>query len=153
MDPRLACPFPRHARGVALALALVAFLPLAARAAEGPAWHGRMPVRWTFARLAAAPAAHVRVALDPETGVLGPLTAADAERFALALPRPEGAEPLHVRQLPDGSLLLDLRERFMADYVVVRGADGRLRVQCNDDPRERARELAGDAAHAAWPER
>ncbi len=132
-------------------LAALALTPPAASAAGGPVWVGHQPVRWTPARLVAtAPAAQMRVARDPDTGLLGLPTPAESERLAAASAAVRPAVPLHEVRLPDGSVMVDLQGQFMWDVVVARGADGRLHAVCSDDPREVARALAG--APAANPQ-
>jgi hypothetical protein len=121
--------------------------PRPAAAREGPMWVGRHPVVWTPARAAAASLvpASVRVARDPESGALVAPDAAQSRALA-ATPRRE-LEPLQVVVLSDGSLMIDLKERFMWDFAVVRGPDGRLRVACSDDAR--ALDHAAEARLAA----
>jgi hypothetical protein len=140
------------APGLALAALLATSGPAAAAppGPEGPAWVGLHPVTWTFARVRPALAPDVsamRVERDPETGSLGPAGPAAAARLAaLAGVRPE-AEPLHVQRLPDGSLMIDLGERFMMDFRVTRAADGQLHAACSD-----AHAHTHGAVAPAWPE-
>ncbi len=138
------------------ALALLAAAPALARAAA-PMWSGLHPVTWSPARLATPPvAAAMRVAIDPETGRLGLPSAEQLERLRAAQPSSATSLPpaLVERRMPDGSYMVDLRDQFMSDFVVVMGADGRLRVACTDEARahDLVRTPPASPASAAWPE-
>ena len=78
--------------------------------------------------------AAMRVAIDPETGVLGPAPAADkaadADLQRMLRRDSEGlVEIIH----PDGSASIDLQGRFMNASLARLGADGEVETICTTD--------------------
>jgi hypothetical protein len=130
---------------ITLALALLAG---AAGAATGTrskstskktrATHARTTKRTAVApRAAASTAPHaMKIAIDPETGRMGPPTPAQAAELENAAGTPRAAvddDPargIRIRTLPDGTKVADLDERFMESALAVRGADGKLHFEC-----------------------
>lgn len=88
-------------------------------------------------------AAGVVVGVDPETGLLGMPTRAQAASL-LGLPGlslNHSTDGLVVQHLPDGSLMLDLQGRFREYYIVHVDPQGHLLRQCLGDPLTIRREL------------
>ena len=105
--------------------------PIAARAAEAPvATAARMPEP--------VGSAGMRVAIDPETGMLTAPTTGEA--FS------QSDERLTETTLPDGSVMVDLDGRYQEYSVMTRDAAGKLQVRCVHDPAK-----ALDPKHVCQP--
>lgn len=98
--------------------------PAGANAAALVSWK---PRAWRPA-MAAAVSQGLRVALDPETGMLGMPSPAQAE--ALARVGEVDERPTWSLRLPDGSFRALLDERWEQHAVATVGADGRPRWTC-----------------------
>lgn len=127
----------RVAAGAAL-LVLAFALPLAL-AARGPAGDETV---------ATAPgAAAMRVAVDPETGTLGPAPAGDkAADVRLQQMLRRDTEGLEQVVHPDGSVSVDLQGRFMNASLARITEDGEIETTCTTDHDHAADYLAGEGA-------
>jgi len=75
-----------------------------------------------------------RVYIDPETGKLGgPPPGIDPPGLSIAEQNKlsRSAEGLEQRQLPDGTLLVNLQGRFQNMSVVSKTRDGKTHITCN----------------------
>lgn len=79
----------------------------------------------------------MRVAIDPATGAIRPLTEEErkavAERISVDALLNRSHEGLVVERRPDGSKFVNLQGRFMHALVLTRMPDGRLVAECVDD--------------------
>jgi hypothetical protein len=104
------------------------------------------------------PRAAIAVALDPETGTLGPPTPAQSRQLSLAMRNGllrTGAGLAAVR-LPNGAMMIDLQGRYREFAIYRVGADGVGRFGCVHGADGVARALEDGAAPAAgmeWSDR
>jgi hypothetical protein len=90
----------------------------------------------------------MRVAIDPETGILG--VPADGLDKSLELPEAKGAlPPVEVRA--DGSEVLHVQGHFRNFSLVRVGADGRIETGCTTDGGTARQFLRGTGDAAAIP--
>ncbi len=89
------------------------------------------------------PVAALRVAIDPETGMLG-LPTGDAAKALDLLAEPEGEAP--VRVLADGTIQVDLRGRGRSYAVARVDAGGKVVTDCRTDANDARRFLLGAGA-------
>jgi len=105
---------------------------------KSSATHARTTKRTAVAPPAAssAPAQAMKIAIDPETGRMGPPTPAQVAGLENAAGTPRAAvddDPargIRILTLPDGTKVAHLDERFMESAVAVRGADGKFHFEC-----------------------
>lgn len=94
------------------------------------------------------------VGMDPETGQLGPATA--AQRLVLSAQETRmlshSSEGLVEVRHPDGSASINLQGRFQEFAVIGTGPDGRPRLQCVSSAAAARRALNGSPAPAPAPE-
>jgi hypothetical protein len=80
------------------------------------------------------------VQIDTQTGQIKPLTQAEAQKLAdalkgLAKPSVEGLQPIHHA---DGSVSIDLQDRFQNVALARKEADGTVSQTCVDNPQSGA---------------
>ena len=81
-----------------------------------------------------------RVQIDPQTGQVRPLTPEEARKLAeglkeLANQSTEGLQQVHH---PDGSVSIDLQDRFQNVALAKKEADGTVSQSCVDNPQSGA---------------
>ena len=97
--------------------------------------------------------ASLRAFIDPQTGQLRPPTPEEAQALARAA-RAEfarEAEALEAVVHPDGMVSVDLKGRFLQDFVVVRKPDGSLSFGCVPDSEKDLTLFAPPAPRPAPP--
>ena len=95
----------------------------------------RMPIAKTVSSYVAVEVAGQKVQVDGQTGQIRPLTAEEARKMADGIEKlvDQSSEGLTAVHHPDGSVSVDLQERFQNVAVARRNADGTVSQSCIDN--------------------
>jgi len=127
-------------RAATLGAAVVACLALPAMAGEPPASAAQAPAATTE-----TPSAGMRVAVDPATGQIRPMTADEAkalDALSMASARRAAAAAPRTFKTASGATGVALDDSHMVYSVATVGADGKIELECVTGA-----EHAHDAAH------
>lgn len=134
-----------HARAAAAGLAIA--LGLGTAVAEQPPAPSEQPAKAKEVAIG-----DVRIAVDPKTGELRPVTPAEARKLENEMRKRFPARVLELKRGPDGTLSSVVAPNVLSFSVVRVGPDGKLTTSCASGVDESLERLKAATPAASGPE-